>query len=57
MNIGTIAKAAKPVVKKLVPVLATAALSAYQAWSDQKTGAHVDDLEQRIKDLEALFKK
>lgn len=59
MNAKIVKVAAKavPVAKKLAPVIASAAFSAYQAFSEQKASAHVDDLEKRIKDLEMLFKK
>lgn len=56
-KIVKIAAKAVPVVKKLAPVIVSAGVSAYQAFSDQKAVAHVDDLEKRIKDLEMLFKK
>lgn len=56
-KIVKIAAKAVPVVKKLAPVIGAAAISAYQAFSDQKAAVHVDDLEKRIKDLEVLFKK
>lgn len=51
-----VAKAA-PIAKKVAPVVFAAAISAVQALSDQKAAMHIDDLEQRIKDLEGLFKK
>lgn len=54
--IGFIAKA-KPVVKTVAPVVFAATCSAFQALSEQKSAAHVEDLEKRIADLEKLFKK
>jgi hypothetical protein len=48
---------AAPVAKKVAPVVAAAAFSAWQALSEQKAALHVEGLEKRIKDLEGLFKK
>lgn len=56
-KIVKIAAKAVPVVKKLAPVIVSAGISAYQAFSEQQSAAHVSDLEKRIKDLEMLFKK
>lgn len=57
IQFGTIVAKAAPIVKKAVPVVIAAGFSAYQAISEQKANAHVGDLENRIKDLEQLFKK
>lgn len=48
---------AAPIAKKVAPVVAAGAFSAWQALSEQKAALHVEDLEKRIKDLEGLFKK
>lgn len=54
---GVFMAAAKPIAKKVVPVLAAAGFAAFQAISEQKAAAHVDDLGKRVKDIEQLFKK
>lgn len=54
---GTIVAKAAPIVKKAVPVVLAAGVSVFQAISEQKSAAHVEGLEKRIKDLEQLFKK
>lgn len=48
---------AKPIAKKVAPVVFAASISAFQALSEQKASMHIDNMEQRIKDLEGLFKK
>lgn len=57
MNVGTIIAKAKPIAKKVVPVIFAAGVAVFQAVSEQKEAARVVDMEQRIKDLEGLFKK
>ena len=57
MNVKLALTAAKPIMKKVVPVVFAAGFAAYQAIAEQNAAANVADMEQRIKDLEKLFKK
>lgn len=57
MNVKLALTAAKPVMKKVVPVVIAAGFAAYQAITEQNAAANVADMEQRIKDLEKLFNK
>lgn len=52
-----ILKKAAPIAKKVAPVVVAASISAIQAVTEQKTTAHIEGMEKRIKDLEGLFKK
>lgn len=57
MNVRTIIAKAVPIAKKAVPVVLAAGFAVFQAISEQKEAARVIDMEQRIKDLEGLFKE
>lgn len=57
MKFGTVLAKAAPIAKKVAPIVFAATVSAIQAIGEQKTTAHIDNLENRIKDLEQLFKK
>jgi hypothetical protein len=57
MKFGAILAKAAPIAKKVAPIVFAASVSAIQAVSEQKTAVHIDNLENRIKDLEQLFKK
>lgn len=54
--INVVAKAA-PVVKKFGPVIGAAVGGVFQALAEQKAAARLDNMEERIKELEQLFKQ
>lgn len=54
--LGVVAKAG-PVIMKALPVIGAGISGVYGAIAKQKEVARIDNMDQRIKDLEALLKK